>query len=324
MTKHKIDQAREERIEIEIVVDCYNESERYSAWICYLASSRNSAVMVHPERDKIIIAVDRDRHWIYFTIGEDTDNGSIIDFVQKRRNVGTPMPASVPVISFASPKGGAGKTTATLILASELLQQLQKPVTIIDADPNHPFERWLKLKHKPELLSFIFDDSDDTILDNIEKAKRESAAVLIDLEGTKNTRVTYAISQSDLVLIPVQGSILDAQEAAEAIKLIKRAEQAFKRKIDFAILFTRMPAAIVSKNFSDIARQFSDSEIPVLEAQLIEREAFKTMFSMGRVLYDLPEHTNGLQKAQHDSYNLADAVITRIKNSRKQPAQAAA
>ena len=147
------------------------------------------------------------------------------------------MPANAPVISFASPKGGAGKTTATLILASELLQQLQKPVTIIDADPNHPFERWLKLKHKPELLNFIFDDSDDTILDNIEKAKRESAAVLIDLEGTKNTRVTYAISQSDLVLIPVQGSILDAQEAAEAIKLIKRAEQAFKRKIDFAVPF---------------------------------------------------------------------------------------
>jgi Calcium binding len=36
MAKHKIDQACEERIEIEIVVDCYNESERYSAWICYL------------------------------------------------------------------------------------------------------------------------------------------------------------------------------------------------------------------------------------------------------------------------------------------------
>jgi hypothetical protein len=33
---------------------------------------------------------------------------------------------------------------------------------------------------------------------------------------------------------------------------------------------------------------------------------------------------NGRLKAQHDSYNLADAVVTRIKNSRKQPAQAAA
>jgi hypothetical protein len=36
MAKHKIDQAREERIQIEIVVDCYNGSERYSGWICYL------------------------------------------------------------------------------------------------------------------------------------------------------------------------------------------------------------------------------------------------------------------------------------------------
>jgi hypothetical protein len=36
MPKHKIDRAREERIQMEIVVDCYNESERYSGWICYL------------------------------------------------------------------------------------------------------------------------------------------------------------------------------------------------------------------------------------------------------------------------------------------------
>ena len=114
------------------------------------------------------------------------------------------MPAETPVISHASPKGGAGKTTATLTLASELLQQLEKPVTIIDADPNHPFKRWLSLGHKPDLLNFIFDDSEETILDNIEKAKRDSAAVLIDLEGTKNMRVTFAVSKSDLVLIPVQ------------------------------------------------------------------------------------------------------------------------
>ena len=36
MAEHKIDEAREERIQMEEVVDCYNESERYSAWICYL------------------------------------------------------------------------------------------------------------------------------------------------------------------------------------------------------------------------------------------------------------------------------------------------
>ena len=36
MPKPKIDQAREERITNEIVVDCYDESERFNGWFCYL------------------------------------------------------------------------------------------------------------------------------------------------------------------------------------------------------------------------------------------------------------------------------------------------
>jgi chromosome partitioning protein len=85
-----------------------------------------------------------------------------------------------------------------------------------------------------------------------------------------------------------------------------------------------MPAAIISRNFSDIARQFLDAQIPVLNAQLIEREAFKTMFSIGRVLHDLTDgHVSGLEKARLDSYRLAEAVIGRINDSRKKSAQAA-
>jgi hypothetical protein len=36
MPKSKIDKVREERIRNEIIVDCYNESERFSGWYCYL------------------------------------------------------------------------------------------------------------------------------------------------------------------------------------------------------------------------------------------------------------------------------------------------
>ncbi len=36
MAKPKIDKVREERITVEIVVDCYNEAERFGAWFCYL------------------------------------------------------------------------------------------------------------------------------------------------------------------------------------------------------------------------------------------------------------------------------------------------
>lgn len=49
------------------------------------ASSRNSAVMVDAGGDKIIVAIDGDGHWVYFSVRDPADHGSIIDFVQRRQ-----------------------------------------------------------------------------------------------------------------------------------------------------------------------------------------------------------------------------------------------
>jgi len=49
------------------------------------ASSRNSVVMRHPGGDKVVIARGEDQHWIYFSVRDESDNGSIIDFIQNRR-----------------------------------------------------------------------------------------------------------------------------------------------------------------------------------------------------------------------------------------------
>ncbi|MEM1223238.1 MAG: ParA family protein [Verrucomicrobiota bacterium] len=232
--------------------------------------------------------------------------------------------SKTPVIAFVSPKGGVGKTTAALTLASEFIHQTGERISLIDADPNYPFKRWAALSRKPHNLDIICDESEETILDNIERAKQSSKAVLIDLEGTKNMRVTYAVSKADLVIIPVQGSILDANEAAEAIKLVKRTEKGFSRKIDYAILFTRLPAALLTRNFLDISDQLKKAEIQVLDAQLIEREAFKTLFSTGRCLHDLSAgHVSGLEKAKADASNYAHAVMDRLRQQSTQSIQAA-
>ena len=47
----------------------------------------------------------------------------------------------MPVISIANPKGGAGKSTTSLLLGTTLAAQ-GASVTIIDCDPNHPIEAW--------------------------------------------------------------------------------------------------------------------------------------------------------------------------------------
>ena len=52
-----------------------------------LESSRASTVMVDDQGDKIIVATDTDGHGIYFSVRDDKDNGSVIDFVQKRQGL---------------------------------------------------------------------------------------------------------------------------------------------------------------------------------------------------------------------------------------------
>jgi len=50
------------------------------------ASWRGSAVMRHPvSHDKVIIKLGIDGHWQYYSVRDDRDNGSIIDFVQFRQ-----------------------------------------------------------------------------------------------------------------------------------------------------------------------------------------------------------------------------------------------
>jgi len=50
-------------------------------------SWRGSAVMRHANGDKIIIKRGSDGHFIYFSVHQSDDNGTIIDFVQKRMRV---------------------------------------------------------------------------------------------------------------------------------------------------------------------------------------------------------------------------------------------
>ena len=50
-------------------------------------SWHGSAVMRSPAGDKIIIKRGTDGHYVYFSVRDDQDNGSIVDFVQNRVRV---------------------------------------------------------------------------------------------------------------------------------------------------------------------------------------------------------------------------------------------
>ena len=48
------------------------------------ATSRNSAAMAHHDGDKIIVGMGADKHYVYFSVRDPADKGSIVDFDQRR------------------------------------------------------------------------------------------------------------------------------------------------------------------------------------------------------------------------------------------------
>src|SRR5579863_3741826 len=106
----------------------------------------------------------------------------------------------MPTIVFVSPKGGAGKTTAALLLANQLASSYD--VTVIDADPNRPIKAWATGGNAPSRLTIVSDVDEENIIERIEEAAEKTPIVIVDLEGTAAKIVVLAVSQADLALIP--------------------------------------------------------------------------------------------------------------------------
>lgn len=219
----------------------------------------------------------------------------------------------MPTLVFANPKGGAGKSTAAVILATQLALKGAE-VTILDADPNKPVSQWAKRGNVPGNITVIDDLSEASIIEEIDAAAEKTPFVVVDLEGTASMMVAYAISRADLVVIPLQGSQLDASQAARAIKLIWQQEKAFRKAIPFSMLFTRTSSAFRPRTLAHIQAEFHKNKIRTFRTHLHEREAYKALFSFGGTLESLdPSQVGGLEKAIANAREYAAETVTMLR-----------
>lgn len=217
------------------------------------------------------------------------------------------------VIAFANPKGGAGKTTTALIL-SGVLAAKGAEVTIIDADPERWISGWGCLPNKPKNINIISDVTEDNIVDQIEIAQQETQFVVVDLEGTASLMVANAIGMSDLVIIPVQGSSMDAKGGAKTIKLIQNQGRMARRNIAHSIVLTRTSAAVMSRSLRNVKSQLADAGVDVFKTAIVERAAFRDIFDYGGLLHDLdPKSVSNIEKANDNAHNFAGEVIAKLK-----------
>lgn len=229
----------------------------------------------------------------------------------------------MPVIVVANPKGGAGKSTLTLVMA-QTLKKLGASVAIIDADPNQPIADWRRGNSEYN-LPVVTDTKESTIIRQIKDQASVNQFVFVDLEGTASRLVSRAITQATLVLIPLQASGVDARQASRAVELIHEEEEALgDRHIPFRIILTRTSPIIRTRIEKEIVNHIQAAGLPIFHHALNERQAYKAIFVRRCALSELdPQEVNGLTEAIKNADQVAEElidVITDIERAREQAA----
>jgi chromosome partitioning protein len=221
----------------------------------------------------------------------------------------------MPTLVLCSPKGGVGKTTSAVLIAL-ILAEAGSTVTLIDGDPNQPIARWAGRTQLPAGLTVVEKANQDTIQHQIEAAAADSAFVIVDTEGTAGLMVSYAIAEADLVIIPVQGSQLDAIQARRAIDLIKATSKSVRRTIDHVLLRTRVNPAVRSTVVKEVFDLLSETGVDILKSGFNERSAYLAIFGYGRTLSTLDGIKAGdVKKAAENARQVASEIIARLKKS---------
>ncbi len=220
----------------------------------------------------------------------------------------------MPIITVMNPKGGAGKSTTALLIATYLAQH-GAAVTIVDADPRQAIAHW-KSHGSTSTVSVVGGVKENTIMDVLDKI--QDPFVIIDLEGTASVLVSRSIALADFVLIPIQASSEDVRAAGDAVRAVRDEEKLAQRsnpdrRIPFWLILTRTPAPGFSVNSlqEELEEDIRKLNVPRFRSTLAERLAFRLVFHKGMTLAELKE--KGIKAGNiENAYQNVHEVVTEL------------
>ncbi|WP_377274306.1 AAA family ATPase [Rhizobium sp. R86522] len=216
------------------------------------------------------------------------------------------------VITFANTKGGAGKTTAALLLTTELLHRNYR-VCVIDADPQRWFSKWYEGAALMPRLSIETYVSAPTIQKIVHERRSQWDFVVIDLPGLQSPLLASAVGLSDHVIVPIQGSSMDAQGGAQVLDLLRYLDRKAGIRIPHSVVLSRVNPAITTRSMQAVKRLLSEQDIRVFDTPIAERAAFREMFDMHRPLRKLDNaQTPGSEKAILNAQAFADEMLSHV------------
>lgn len=220
----------------------------------------------------------------------------------------------MPIITFANSKGGAGKTTAVLLLATELARRGYR-VEVIDADPQNWFSRWFATSGGAvrNIAVTGYVKTEEVLAERIAEARERADYTLVDLPGMMTPLLVRALSLSDHVLIPVQGSAMDAQGAAHVLEVLGWLAEKARLHVPHSVVLSRVNPLVSTRALTVVRALLATRKVHVLDTPIVERAAFRDVFDLGGTLEELdPARVSNLDKARENARAYAHEVLSRV------------
>ncbi|MBP6098358.1 MAG: AAA family ATPase [Candidatus Levybacteria bacterium] len=189
------------------------------------------------------------------------------------------------IISLLNQKGGVGKTTLSIHIASTLALAGEK-VLLVDADVQRSALDWAASRDG-EILFPVVGISKNSIHKEIPLLTADYDHIIIDGPPRVYDVARSAIAASDLVLIPINPSPYDVWAAKEVVDLVNEVKEPLQayRKITSAFVINRkVNNTVISRDVVEALEQYKS--IPVLESQISQRISYAETAARGSTVIE--------------------------------------
>ena len=212
------------------------------------------------------------------------------------------------IIAVGNLKGGAGKTTLAVNIASALTAH--GAVVLVDADGQATAMAWGEAGKLPVTLEAmpLADDGERALaawLSRLVMLKSAAPFVVVDLPPNLGGVTTAALTIADLFIVPVSPSGMDLRATEKALQLLRQARQVRGGEKPHALL---VPARVDRRTAAgrEIEGVLSDFREPVGPA-ISQRAAHVDAFGAGEWIGDYAPRSAG-----HVEIEALAAVVRRI------------
>jgi chromosome partitioning protein len=217
----------------------------------------------------------------------------------------------MPIISFATPKGGSGKSTLCILLACELAAVGAKAI-ILDVDPQRSASQWrdrcLAEGRSLDGLAVETIADDDALAQRLEGADPFDM-VLIDSQGAFNEVSALIAARSDVIVIPARASMLDVVEAAKLMRFLK----AMNSPADARIVFNDIDGiAATSRAYQSAVAYVRDSGLSHFKTGILSRGLYKAAADSGGRLDDMQGDAIAIGKARRNIMQLMNEILGAV------------